>query len=709
MAEAKVIIDASRPIGPVPGILSSSIWLHHLGNDDIYTLGKFLRENRTRTVQLSLTLLQRSKSLADYKRLLNKYLDEEAPAMLLRAAKSQGFRLVIGFDPCPMPKWLSSRPGDKRPASNWGYSIETCSPPSDFKLWAKVVRLTLATLRQRGVGKLGIYIGHEQEREWIGDEKSFFRYYEYAARAAKALDKGIAVGGPGPSGWDVKRLGCSEYPEGAKEICEKEGGWSDPEGEPFIKNFIDYAATNGDGRTRVPLDFINWHHFGSSTESIKVAARTIKAWLRDAGLEGVRLYPSDWSGWHWPPYPADYIDTAEFAAFIPDALSSMWRSGIEWHGHDFNVYSPGLEKKVIAERKGSTFIGDWALFTRHGAGGGGVIKPAYNAFRLMSKMAGRDGGRKMLKTRQTAREGVNVLSATDGKRIYVLLSTYAPRGNRFAPFFAMRVSEYLRASGMEREEKWFKALVKEYRTKKKITPRGSKGQKELTRYLAGVVKCSRSRSPLSCEEKAARGLKGARSQKIREGIRGILAVEGPRDIDIEIDNLKGVTRAKVVSYTVDDYSSNSCTYNKKTEPRKTPAPCGIGGEVDKRIRHALKNARASGKRAAREELVRQFGAKEAKSLAGAAKACMNRGRTMKECLKRSASEGREKGMRAALKAYRKAWARVYYGEVDAINRLPEVALEGSKKNEKVTLKDKKALIRVRLNPNSVKLLVLQGG
>lgn len=702
-----VKIDAVKTYGTVSEVLSSSIWLHHLNDDDVYPLGKFLKDNSPRVVQLSLTTLQRSKSFDDYKGLFQKYLGEAAPSLLVRQAGKQGFRVVIGFDPCPMPSWLSARAGDKRPASNWGYSIETCSPPADFKLWARVVRYTLKSFMDRGVKNLGIYVGHEQEREWIGDEKSFFKYYEYAARAAKGLDKSIAVGGPGAAGHMVKRLSCSEYPAHVKAICDKEGGWSDPGEEAFIKNFIDYAATNGEGSKRVPLDFINWHQFGANTETLKAAASTMNGWLKENNLKGVKLYPADWSGWTWPPYPADYLDTAEFASFIPQALQVMWDSGIQWHGHDFNVFSGGLEKEAMAARKASTFIGDWGLFTRHGAMKGGIIKPSYNVFKLFSMMAGEKNQRKVLMAKLPDYDTVKVFSTRDKNGLYMLVSNYVPRDKRFQKFFAMKTSLFLKESGKEKEAGWVQEGVKGYAAKKKYTPTGSARKKELLGYLAKTAKCTSGKDPEGCEKAAAKGLEDPVNKEIREGVSEIVKAGEPREIILDLENLGRSGKASLISYTVDDSASNACAYNKRTEPRKSAAPCGIGGAVDKKVMASYKAASAAGKKAAKEELVKWFGPDEAKEILRSAQNCKRKGSGMKKCLKKSASKDREKGMRATVKRYKRVKAKAYYKSINTINNLPEVSVEGSRKVEKISVQKGKAEIKVTMNPNSVMLLILK--
>ncbi len=704
----KITIDASKTYGPVPEVFASSIWLHHLDNNDIYTLTKLFRENRPRDIRLSMSVLQISKSFEDYKKLLKKYFDGRPTKLLMGKVNKYNIRLIVDFDACPMPAWLSSRPGNMQPASGWGYSIQTCSPPKDFKLWGKVVMYTLKAFSDRGVKSLGLNVGHEQEREWVGDEKSFFKFYEYAARAAKRLDGNIKVGGPGASGWDVKRLGCSGYPAAAKKICKQEGGWSDPEGETFIKNFIDYVATNGDGTTRVPLDFINWHSFGPSTATFKTNASVIRGWLKEKGIEGIYFFPSDWSGWSWPPYPSDSIDTEELASYIPQALQVMWDSGIKWQGHDFNVYS-SLEQEVIDRRNGSTFIGDWGLFTRHGAMGGGIIKPGYNAFRLVSLMAGLDNERKMLRPKMFSYDRVKALSTldVDGSAVYVLLSNNLATGKKFLPLFAAELTDFMMESGLETEADWFHDAIKEYRKTKTVSSQGSAQKKELLRYLGKSLKCRGRENPETCEKDAARGLKYPATLKIREIVSTLINAQKPRDIRVDIKNLGLSAKATLVSYTIDNVSSNACSYNKRTEPKKTSAPCGIDGAVDKKVKAAAKVASLKGQRAAKEELVKQFGPAEAGAILRRVKECKQGGAGMKECIEKSSSEGQSKGIRASLRRSIDVRGKEYYRRIDAINNLPEISIDGSRRVEKIYVTDGHAEIKVRLKPNSVVLFILK--
>ena len=182
------------------------------------------------------------------------------------------------------------------------------------------------------MNNLGYLIGHEPNIEWAGDEQSLFEYYAVTARAAKAVDSSILVGGLGPWSFSSSRPPCnhSGFSAAAKTLCQHED-WTDPDAGPLLDQFTNYVVANN-----LPLDFLNWHSLGVAPLWLEAELAGVKQRLAAKDLGNVKLFPSDWTYWEGP-YPSGYLDTAETASYIPSALAHMWLAGVDWHGHDFDV------------------------------------------------------------------------------------------------------------------------------------------------------------------------------------------------------------------------------------------------------------------------------------------------------------------------------------------------------------------------------------
>ncbi len=228
-ADISVKVDASNDMGHVSALFSSSIWIQNLGNPgSSYIIEKFLKDNKPSVVQLSIPILQNTKDFEDFKETLKTYFSMPSSLSFINKAKEYNTLVIIGYDPCPMPEWLSSNPGNLEKVSDWGGTVQACSPPKDYKLWGEVVKYTLGYLSSLGLNNLGFYIGHEQERDWIGDEESFFEYYAETANVVKTISNRIMVGGPGPSWITAERNNCDTYlSEDIRLTCLEDGGWAE--------------------------------------------------------------------------------------------------------------------------------------------------------------------------------------------------------------------------------------------------------------------------------------------------------------------------------------------------------------------------------------------------------------------------------------------------------------------------------------------------
>lgn len=593
---ATVIVDSGERLGRPPELLASNVWI--VAKNDLrhrYYIEKFFAEQRPKVVQYTLSFdifMQDTRNLEDYLKRLERVLLKEdgAPRLVMEGVKAADARLVVGFEPYSMPPWLSARRGDDRRAyvnEEW-WTIERVSPPGDYVLAGRVVKETLRFLKDRiGVKKLGFYVGHEPETQWLGDEGSLFRYYEHAARAAKEVDPNIQVGGLGFYAIASRKVGCddSHFTPATQDLCRKEGGWSDPRSVLMMRSFVNYCIQH-----KVPLDFINWHSFGIvPPDRYQGDATAIKGWLREGGLDRVVLYPSDWTYWAGP-YPTDYLDTEEAAAYVVSALYSMWKAGIAWHGHDLNIEVAGFEAKRARERQDAEFIGDWPLLTRHG-----VVKPVYNAFRAVTLLTA--GSAEQIAASVSGAPDLGVFATVKDDGVYVLMSNYMPGKEKAAQYALFR---YFGRMGLSSEDVWLVLACR------KISETKQEEQAARCRKLIDErLTTPKERQAIAFVRKA-RQCVGDRNGK-REGgvacIRALAESSGSPDIaratdealrplakrpvalavQLEVERLPFAVAGNAKAFWIDRAHANACRANKATESRSTDTACGIGGRVDKAI------------------------------------------------------------------------------------------------------------------------------
>lgn len=724
-----IVIDASHELVNAPALLSSSIWVMDLfSKEPPYMLDKFFEDNRPRIIQFSLrAALARSENFEAFKKSLKKDLEGPSAGLLLKKVKSQNVLLIVGYDPCPMPKWLSSAPGDDRRfrSGAGSFTAQECAPPRDYKMWAEVCKYTMQHLKSLGINNLGLYVGHEQDLDWYGSEESFFKYYEEAARSVKSLDKNIMVGGAGTIGWNSKRQGCSSpvYSKAGAQLCSGIKGWKKSNNRTFLQNFIGYAAKND-----VPVDFINWHSFGVVPELFPEIAGHLRDWTKEGGLKNVKLYPSDWTYWT-RIYPADYLDTTETAAYYVKALYYMWAAGIEWQGHDFNVFNDGLEKAVIGARKNSTFIGDWSIFTRAGRSGGGIIKPVYNAMKALTLLTGgHESGRKLIASTIPSSGSLKAIStiSDDRKNISVILTNAVSGHLNWTPYL-LDLTES--RSDLKEETRALKNCMEENRGTKKAAEAIQKcGEKllaseknpmkaEAVNYIQQAYRCINNKTKSNCLKDLSKQLKYPENVKFAEKLASTAEVSvAAQPVTLSFGNMPFSGKALLSIYRIDDSNSNACSFNKRTEPKPSNVACGMGGAIDRAVQEAKERAHNDASNAAAGHLSSIGYPREIidflKSVASKCRA--NKG--PKQCINNEIenyphqkdynAEKIKADLKEAVLQYLASFELSYYKGIDNINNKKEVSLEGSKSEKQVAVTDKRFKFSFEMEPDSVWLVTL---
>lgn len=618
-------IDDVQASTELAGALRAGTWLSVTpSNDKPYITQKYFKENVPGQIQLQLPIGGTQNFEAWTQSLRNAFAVGSYGRVIIDETKKSGALLVVGVWPYAMPRWLSSRAGDARPYRDGNpFKIESVSPPKCFLGrctqmseitcqtaectttaqadlaargyvlgWTAVVDHALRFLRtELGVSNLAWYEGHEQTLDWIGAEEDFFKVYKAAVTAAKSIDPTIRVGGVGATAWDVKREPCrpEAFSAVGLQLCRSISGWSyngedckdpaqgaSPACKPMNQNLLHYARANG-----LPVDFLNFHMFSASpvVSDLGEAASSMRSWLLDAGFPSdTPLYPADWTRWA-NAYPADYLDTEETAAYAARTTMMMAQAGIAWHSYDFSVTDQALERDVVAQRgREAQFIGDWAVFSR-----AQVIKPVYNAFRVISRLAGQPESSvaRELRVRMVDDDFVIGTASRSGNMVRVLLANFVP-GGRLRLAYALGMGRTcLGAQGYAESDIRTVVLALKAATSIIPPPRGP----ITSDYVSQLV--DKAQLPTSLDSidsrddikqcfKEALDLVNRRSQE-------------PRQVRL---SLGGLADGGYPSggFLIDRNHSNACRLNLRTEPRQSGTECGIGGEVDRRAAQASAEA-----------------------------------------------------------------------------------------------------------------------
>ncbi len=714
----EINVDATKGLGPVPDLFSSSIWIVKANNR--HNIERFFKDNRPKAIQFTFDLfLPKTKSLEDYKqKFKNEFFHPSGiPYLIVQKAKEAEAELIVGFDPFTIPAWLSSRQGDNRPAfthESW-WTIEQLSPPRDFKRWGEVVSFALSFLRNElGVKNLGFYVGHEPNWLWMGSEESLFKYYEAAARSAKNVSSEIKVGGLGPWSLTAKKEGADfeGITPAISELAKKDGGWKNPKGDPLLKNFIEYVSKNN-----VPLDFINWHSFTHNSHQFVSDGKTVSLWLKEKNLDNVRIYISDWAYWAGWPYPDDYLDTEETASEAITALFHMWEGGVDWHGHDFDIQVDAHENSRRKERRNAEFVGDWPLFTKHG-----VIKPVYNSFKALTIATKPTGGRtpELLKVESSA-DDIVAISTMKDDGIYLLLSNFVPGQARLR---ASITKLLLEKSGFSSEEiKWLKECIQEgKKSKRKDTllsckeqfiARAKDNQKtEIVEFLASIYsylhKNPSIQGVLAQIGEVSSTFKYPQTKIIASALSDKLkSTSSNKSLTIDFANLSFSPSNQATVYTIDSNHSNACRLNKQTESSSTDTLCGIGGMVDKAVWQANADANTYAQKKLEDFLSSKgYSAKDLELVREKIQTAKKQG-NLKQLLSQLTKKGfQKKDIMVGLKKLKTVRENYLREQIDKINEWKEISLEGSKRTEAIKITKNSGTLNITMEPNSVNLVIL---
>ncbi len=705
----KITIDIEKIISPLPETYKPGIWIAGI-NKDPFMIEKFFDDNIVGVVQLTAPLprlLRESKDFDDYKnRLLQAFIHDRLTYNILNRIKQSGAYLFIGHFGHPMPAWLASERVDKRYTDSWWYATSVMPPKCyDFHCidahgkrvtgWAGIIEYTLSFFYNRiGIKKLGYFLGHEQNKDWIGSEEDFYKLYKYTHLAANKVSPSILTGGVGPMSWDSKRMPCHRhhYNDTGLKLCKRTDLWSingkeckDPliskaftGCKPVLQNFLEYGE-----RENLPVDFLNWHMFALPPyeNEFNTIINAVNSWTGNnqaKNKKSFKLYPGDWAYWsssfassrqdnrnRW--YPFDPTDTEENASYVVAMIHEMAQAGIQWHSHDFNIKDFDKEKVVYNERRGE-FIGDWPIFTDSG-----IIKPVYNAFRAVSIFAGKNESElsnRLLTEYEKDRFIKAAASRTsDGSVTRVLVTNFIPTG-----FMANRNKLNILCKRLNDSEIEDLNCLELGRTIAKVLKkRGKRSSEDISRGI---------------ESKVFKYL-GVREEEIKAREKMTASIrEAEELISVDMRALNLTRQIEVVfktrdkgdyvlrEYLIDGSHSNSCHVNKRTESKPSDTPCGINGELDIFAKRAKQEASGSAITKTKSYMIETgFSENEAEEIIERYKVCMRKNKGPAQCFKGYLEGERGDALIEVNRMHKYYFKKELFKKMETINNRKNVALE----------------------------------
>jgi len=205
-----------------------------------------------------------------------------------------------------------------------------CSPPTDMGAWVELVTTTVTHWIERygldEVRRWPFEVWNEPNlvpHFWTGTRTEYFELYEATARAIKAIDPELKVGGPSSSVFVPDARYDGEYHDKSGEAATAEA--PDPDALPWkpvwIRELIEYCAERD-----LPLDFLSTHLYptdfafdtqgkGRSISRNRDATMTDLVMLREILAESpypdAEIHITEWST---SPSSRDHMHDTVFAA-----------------------------------------------------------------------------------------------------------------------------------------------------------------------------------------------------------------------------------------------------------------------------------------------------------------------------------------------------------------------------------------------------------
>jgi xylan 1,4-beta-xylosidase len=230
------------------------------------------------------------------------------------------------------------------------------TPPKSYTAWATLIdKLVRHWIDRYGIAEVRTWffeVWNEPNLKafWTGSQADYFQLYEHTARAIKAIDTGLSVGGPATA----------------------DNAWI-PELMAFCKH------------RDVPIDFVSTHHYPTDAfgkpgdDTIAQLAASERSVLREEAAKSVAQAhgkPVYYTEWSTSSNPFDDLhDEAYAAAFVIKTVLEV-RELVS--GYSYWTFSDIFEENYFTSKP---FHGGFGLLTIDG-----IAKPAYRAYELLHRL-----------------------------------------------------------------------------------------------------------------------------------------------------------------------------------------------------------------------------------------------------------------------------------------------------------------------------------
>jgi xylan 1,4-beta-xylosidase len=236
--------------------------------------------------------------------------------------------------------------------------------PNDWTEWQRLVAALVKHYKDRGAGIRYWEISNEPD---IGEDggcpyrfrpDNYTAYYQRTAVAIREADPAARVGGPALANWR----------------------------SPILPALLEFCA-----RGQAPLDFVSWHGYTSNPADFRRSIDGVKKLL----AAHPTLHPETMlNEWNLALMKADDKNLVVQPAFILETIWNMLEGGLDYscyyHIRDYHVEPSAFESFMSPH--GVAFMAGWwnrrpqydGLFDFQNE-----IRPAYFAFKLLSRVTGR--------------------------------------------------------------------------------------------------------------------------------------------------------------------------------------------------------------------------------------------------------------------------------------------------------------------------------
>ncbi len=288
----------------------------------------------------------------------------------------------LGF----MPSALATQ---QRTVFWWGAH---CSPPNDMERWVELVDATIRHWVERyGIDEVRTWrfeVWNEPNlvpHFWTGTRSEYFELYERTARAIKAIDEGLLVGGPSTSVFvpDARYEGEMED----RSVQAESAAAPDPDAldwrPVWIQELLEFCAERD-----LPVDFVSTHlyptdfAFGANDDLVAITRNAnatrddllrLKSLLAASSFPQAEIHLTEWSSspssrdrMHDTVFAATYITRAYLeCAALADSISYWTFSDI------FEEGGAGI----------GPLHGGFGLVNEQG-----IHKPTFHAFEMLGRL-----------------------------------------------------------------------------------------------------------------------------------------------------------------------------------------------------------------------------------------------------------------------------------------------------------------------------------